>query len=376
MERHLGSDWLRHVIEAERILPAEISMASFHAAAYGEMLKQAICLENCSTIKGFARVRKSLRADLRNELRLHVFLQLEVASMFGRLGANVSIEEGVIPTAPVDVSASIGGVEMRVETFVVMADDQMKAGVMLSDRLSNELLRIMFEYDVMFNGSVSDELSEEDVDSLVAAAEQAARMAAEKRQTVAVAHPLSKLEVVDQSSAKQGTSFEMPGGTRKGWERTVRILQGKAKQSFESGSTWLRADILDGMWNLSQWAQGNLVAKTQSMASAVTNALEGVDGIHGVVLSNGAGTAFGGVIGETTWPSLGFRGLRRDLRAFLGRETLILPLRVGTEAEASLWYKIYNEESRWLDDSLRTYGFTPLESLTQVQELDVKKEET
>jgi hypothetical protein len=96
------------------------------------------------------------------------------------------------------------------------------------------------------------------------------------------------------------------------------------------------------------------------MAIAVTNALEGVEGIHGVVLSNGAGTAFGEVVGETAFPSLRFRGLRRDLRAFLGRETLILPLRDGTEAEASIWYEIYNEESNWFDDSLRNFRFMPL----------------
>ena len=376
MERHLGGDWLSHIINSEHALPSEISMASFHAAAYGEMLRQAVCLEECSSIQGFARVRKSLRADMRNELRLHVFLQLELASMLNRLGAIVSVEEGVVPTAPVDVSASLDGVEIKAETFVVMADDQMKAGVSLSERLSNDLLRIMFEYDVMFNGSISDELSEDDVGSLVTAAEKAARLSVEKRLTVVVDHRLSKLEVAEQSSAKQGTSFEMPGGTRKGWERTVRILQKKAKQSCGSGSTWLRADILDGMWNLSEWAQGNLVAKTRSMALAVTSALEGVEGIHGVVLSNGAGTAFGEVNGETTWPSLGCRGLRRDLRAFRARETLIVPLLAGVDIEASIWYRIYNEEGKWFDDSLRTFGFMPLESLMRVQALDTMEEKT
>ena len=115
------------------------------------------------------------------------------------------------------------------------------------------------------------------------------------------------------------------------------------------------------------------------MAIAVTNALEGVEGIHGVVqcFSTEPGPHSAELLVKLlSRPPLRFRGLRRDLRVFLGRETLILPLQDGTEAEASIWYEIYNEESNWFDDSLRNFGFMPLETLLRVQELNVKEEIT
>jgi hypothetical protein len=371
-EHHLGADWLGRVVESEGRPPPEVSGASYHAVAFAELLRHAIYLEIGNGLSGYARVRTPLRTDLREERRVHTMMQLEVAMLARACGAQVSLEDRTLtPNAPLDVFATFGNLNLAVETFAVLHDDTLKAGRELSDRVSQGLLGVMFQHNVHLVGDLTDELTDDVAASLISAVDAAAKTASENQVECGVAHPLSNLRVVPQVLAESGTGFSLSAGTGRGWERTVGILRRKADQARVSGATWLRVDLHDSMWQLTPWAQSPLPEKTRALASWVARALEGMEGVRGVVLSSGAVSALGTRLGETTWPGADVVGLRRDIDAFRGRETIIVPLTNGALEEAKIWFGLYNNEPMLLNNALAGFGFPPLSELAEFEPSDV-----
>jgi hypothetical protein len=58
-----------------------------------------------------------------------------------------------------------------------------------------------------------------------------------------------------------------------GWSRTASRLKQKAQQTEASGATWLRADLLNGIFWASEWAHSPLPDKTAAMAELIKSAL-------------------------------------------------------------------------------------------------------
>jgi len=224
--------------------------------AFTELVRLAIYLDVGREIPGYARVRNALRRDLREEIHLHASIQLEVAHLARAMGADVALEERTRSTSgPVDVRFTIQNVRLRVETKVVLHDDVLREGRELSDRVSATLHAIMFRHDVFLVGAVGEELAANNLASLTQAVEVAAVRAAADGVATRVEHDLAlDLKAIPHAQASSGMTFELPAGTGIGWERTVRILRTKAAQATAAGATWLRVDLLDGMWQLTPWA--------------------------------------------------------------------------------------------------------------------------
>jgi len=367
LERHLGSDWLARSYAAEGGVLPEVAAAGHFAIAYAELLRIAGYLERAQGMPGFARVRTALRRDLRDDLRLHSLLQLEVGVLAASNGAQAAFEQvSVNGRTPIDVRLTSDECSLGIETFVVLPDDQMKAGRDLADRLSEELLRIRFRHDVYFVGRVSESLDEDVLPGIVAAVEEASCAASATGAEQRVDDPNVDLRVVPQALVESGMNFEMPAGTPKGWDRTTAILRKKADQTIAAGATWLRADLRDTMWQLSPWAQAPLPEKAIQLASAVRGALADKPEVRGVVLSSGVASALHFLSGETTLPRVPCLAMRRDLGGFRGRETVIIPLVEGAQVEADLWYGIYDPEPGWLDAELDHYGHPRLLDLAAV----------
>ena len=161
LEAHLGQSWLTKVRDRERRLPPEVSLSSFHALAYAELLVFAVSLELGRTLPGYAKVRKALATDLRDEARQHGLLQLELGMLGRSIGAEVAFETRDAPDVPpYDVRIALGNLTLRVEARVVLLDDPTRAGRELADRVGNELRRIGFRHHVTFAGSIGDGLTE------------------------------------------------------------------------------------------------------------------------------------------------------------------------------------------------------------------------
>jgi hypothetical protein len=363
LEAQMGTDWLERILENKRQLPPEVVAAPHYAVAYAALLRLAAHLKLGVAVPGFARLRKALTRDLRDELQLHVSLQLEVAHLALANDADVELEvTGRRHGAPLDVRVSFDDATLSVETFVVLNDDQMRAGRDLADEVSNMLHQITFRHDIHLVGEITEGLTNEVVPGLIEAIEAASVSAASKQLEQAVLHPVADLIAVPRALAQTGTGYSLPAGTGKGWDRTRSKLQTKARQALSSGATWLRVDLLDSTWQLTPWAQKPLGEKTHEMATAIRETLHRMDGIRGVVVSSGAATAMSQRTGESTRQPGGVFGLRRDLGSFFVRETIIVPL-ANAEEEAFFWVCLYDTEPRWLDGVLKHFGFPPLDAV-------------
>lgn len=359
LEEHLGPSWLAHVRRREYQLPPEVALSPFHAVAFAELLVFAVSLELGRTIRGFAKVRHVLAADLRDEARLHALLQLELAMLGRAADANVALEpRDARSYPPYDVRISLGNLTLRVEARVVLLDNPTRAGRELADRVGRELHRIEFQHHVTFAGSIGDGLTDGNAAGILAAIEEAAGRAAADQRPVMVVHPLTELRVVPQALAWPGSSYSMPAGGASGITRTLRILRGKAFQARKSGATWLRVDLLDGTWQFSSWAQQSLAEKTRLMAETLSASLADT-GLRGIVISSGTATTLTRLTGQSTRSGHAF-GLVRDLGSFRGRETIVVPLVDDAAAEAQAWVQLYDAEPSWLDGVLAEVGLPAL----------------
>ncbi len=111
------------------------------------------------------------------------------------------------------------------------------------------------------------------------------------------------------------------------------------------------------------WAQQPLAEKTRVMAETLTSELANT-GLRGVVVSSGNATTLARLTGQSTRSGHVF-GLVRDLGSFRGRETIVVPLVDGAEAEAQVWVQLYDAEPAWLDRALAEVGLPGLSVLCQ-----------
>jgi hypothetical protein len=247
LESQLSSDWLAKSIQREGSPPSEVTSASFHAVAYAELLTLAASLELGKQIPGMARIRSSLKTDFREESRRHAFAQIELAMLAMHSEVAVSLEKRLEVGSPqVDALLSKGSVVVPVEVRIVLLDESTRAGRHLADILSAGLMQLQFSGDVIFDGTIAEDITEDDVASLLAAAGAATTVAVDQSRSVRVEHPLTDLQAVPFTLAAPGTTLTIPAGTGPGIRRVSWILRSKVEQTAKSGATWLRVDLLDG----------------------------------------------------------------------------------------------------------------------------------
>jgi len=171
-----------------------------------------------------------------------------------------------------------------------------------------------------------------------------------------VDHPGSRVQVLPGGEVPAGTSFIGPIAAHRGWPRTVAKLREKAEQARLSGARWLRADVLDGLWQFTPWAQWPLPAKTQELAGATRAALGQVDWLDGVVLSSGLAVGQGQFTAESFRTDDGAMGLRRLVDPVRVREVIVIPIRPDGVDVASRWVELYGAEEGWLEWALNKVG--------------------
>jgi hypothetical protein len=88
LERRMGPDWLERYWEAAGHVPAEVNLGSGHVAAFGNLLDLALRFHVLDGVPGIGKVQR----DMRNDLRYHSALQLEVAALGKRAGFTPTLE--------------------------------------------------------------------------------------------------------------------------------------------------------------------------------------------------------------------------------------------------------------------------------------------
>jgi hypothetical protein len=357
----LGSDWMERVAQHEGSAPPELLLSPFHAVAFGEVLDFALRLRLLRDVEGMAVVRGDLKTDLRQQRRLHSRVVLDVAALALQRGHGVALEKRLASgLAPTDVIVTTPAGVLVSEVFAILTDQVMQEGMDYTDSLTREVRRICRANGVELDGRLQVVLTAEQTSIWLTQVEQTARLVKADGQLRVVDHEVGRVTVMSRIEAAQHkSSFAGPVVTGRGNDRLGAILRKKAEQAVAAGATWIRADVLDGLWQFTQWAGWSLHNKGEAIAREVRQALSPVEGIDGAVLSCGPAMAQGDFAGESTRLSEGGFAVRRTFPPCRVRETVVVLLRGEQESAADLWVALYDGEPDWLDWALKTVGLPP-----------------
>jgi hypothetical protein len=243
---------------------------------------------------------------------------------------------------------------LQVETFVILRDERSQEAARHWDWLKTQIRNIEWRSDAGISGDLGERLDRDASAELLRLIEAAAQAAVTTRQEQPVEFRGARLRVLPPGS----TTYQLRGGVEegKGWPRIEAKLAQKAAQAAAAGGGWLRADVLDGMWQFTPWARAGLRAQIDEIARLIQPVLGPVQGIEGVMLSSGALLAQGEFRGESARTEDGCYGLRRLLPAARVRETMIVPVTPRGRGQARIWRELYNAEEQWLDWALHLAG--------------------
>jgi hypothetical protein len=264
----------------------------------------------------------------------------------------VSVERRRQPgVPPVDVLFGTPVGLVAAEAKAILLDDLTRAGIAFSDTISDRLNQVRDGYDVEFDGQITVKLTGSELEMWHAQLAAAAAQVAADDQVRVVQHAAGTISVIPGRKA-DGAVFKGPLESGGGWPRVGSILRQKAEQAVHAGASWLRVDVMDGLWQFSPWARSSLPAKVSALAAATRRELSAVEGLAGAVISSGACQAQGIFREESCRGAKGEVGLRRLIPPMRVRETVVVPLCADDQPSAEMWIELYDSEPDWLDWAL------------------------
>lgn len=338
-----------------------LQFAFMHAGAFGELLDIALRLHLLNDVSGMARIRRDFVRDVKPERRLHTQLLLNVASLAVQCGQNVALEK-ILPLklAPTDVVLTNEVGIMGIEVFAVHMDARMQMGMIYSDRIDNELDHIRSKYGVEITGNLDSILTDLETQEWLELIEKFALRVNEDGKTRTIKYPSSSVTILLlKNSSDNEISFTGPLILGKTNFRLYEKLIEKAQQAVKAGATWIRVDVIDGLWQFTPWATWPIREKGEEMTKEITNILAKIVGLHGVVLSSGSTMCSATIDNKFVPLSGGGIAMATNLPLSRARETIIIPLHSGYENETALWSEMYSGESGWLDWALQKVGLPP-----------------
>lgn len=362
----LGEDWPRRWHARFGSLPAFLGDASSNAFAYGQLIETGLRLSSLGSMLRLRRVTREWSRHLEGIRFLHARLQLEVAALARGAGAAVEFETPIPEVSrPADVVITTGTGRLITECFCIY-NDQRTRGAMQYDRELGFRLTMMAEsLDVVVRGHWDIRLSAAEKEQLLSDAQATAENVSADGITRSVARPgIEFIFAPGPRPPGEALLLEGPDTRSAGWRRASGLIGGKARDwAAAPDPVWLRADLLDGTWLFSDWAQQDLPRKTEWMAALLAEAA-GDAGTAGIVVSCGQQIGPQAVT-EDYGGTGGIIGMRRRPDALRMRETIIVPLTPDAAAQASLWREMYDAEPRWLEQQLRAAslpGITAIEA--------------
>lgn len=360
MRLTLGEEWL-----AEGWVPPELALAFSHTIAFAQLLELALRLSSFREAPGAGVIRQGLRSNRTTERWRHVQLQLELAALAGAVGADAKFETRSEHGWPADVVLEHAHESVAFETFAVFTSDEWRAATGASDEISDRLFALELKHHlslvVDFQG---ENLSPKELESWLRGVEQAADLVVSDGREREVTSGQVRARLARNDSGPP-SSFRGPPITANPWRRIVRKLDAKREQvSANTDSVWLRVDLLEGMWQFSEWARAPLPEKLAVMRDYLRAEFTQAAGLAGIVVSSGAAWAQGRFDDEDAVADDGSIALRRNLRPLRVRETLIIPLRSSaTSGTVDLLRNAYTQEPESLDLAIREAGLGTLDEV-------------
>ncbi|HLI56330.1 MAG TPA: hypothetical protein VKY26_04760 [Actinomycetota bacterium] len=333
------------------------------------MLELALRLKLLEAVPGMGRVRADLARDPVGSRRAHTSLLLEVASLALRQGELVAVESKT-SGSPNPADILLAGA-LPVETFVILMDDAMRKNRAYSSQVGNQVIQIGLRHDVWISGKLAECLDAAETSTWLAVLEETAAQVEADGIERAVDHEAGSVRVTSLSRSHTASApFSGPDEVGRGWPRVASKLRDKAVQAQASGATWLRVDLMDGLWQFSPWGQSALPDKTEAIADWTRQALASAVGLNGVVVTCGSALAEGQFVADFYSGEAGVLGMRRIIDVWRVREAIIIPLAPRSLQDAGRWLALYDDEGLWLDWALERVGLPPAKDVTCFQPIN------
>ena len=350
----LGEDWLN--AEPAQI-PHEIALSFSHTLAFVELLELALRLDEFRDVPGCAVLRRNLKRDRRPDVWRHVELQLELAALAAAVGADVEFERGPEEGWPADVIATLNSASVPFEAFSVFKSQEWREAEQESDAIGNRLLAAQIQHNVSigadFHGRI---LAPDELEDWLQRLETAAKDVARDGELRTVAVGVASAEIAP-ANREFPSRFSGPPIVFNGWQRMLGKLEQKSRQTAANPEgVWLRVDVLDGLWQFTEWARYDLSQKLLVMEGYLSQAFAEVVSVVGFIVSTGAAMAQGTFANEALESDRGSVALRRNLAPLRVRETLIVPISNRGLDHVELLATAYAAEPNSLDRSLELFG--------------------
>jgi hypothetical protein len=361
LEETLGPHWPEDLLESTGSVPSVV-FGYAYAYEFARLLELALRLTILRSTPGYGAVRRDLRRDHRHERRHHSTIQLEVAALAARLGLDPSMEVATIAGGPADVLFNAPNGPIVAEARVVLRDASSRAAEADWERFTAALLILEANHRTTFGGGLDFIPTDRELDELLAGLDEVARQVSSDGEPRTFRNQAGVIEVVPDSRASEVT-LRGPRQASNGWPRIASVLREKAAQALRTNATWLRVDVLDGLWQLTEWSRSGLAEKTERLSSAVSEVLVS-SGLNGAILTSGAALVVDAVQEITFDVADGAIGLRRVVQPIRARETVIIPLRRDAKWQAGVWRDLYESEPDWLRWALAECGLPSLDEVT------------
>jgi hypothetical protein len=364
LEELLGRGWAGRTRRATGWLPGEMTLAAFHRAALPQLLAIATRLDRFREVPGFAAMLRELRRNPSSARWRHTLLQLEVARAAAAVGATCGLEPPVDEDGRLaDVVVHTSDGSFLVETTTVFLDDQSRRSHDYERQLGNYLRSIEVRHGISTLTRLDAHLPADETQAWLADVEAAAGLIRAQGEPIEVTSAAGVIVVTRQPPSAGTPVFTGVALTQDGLRRFVRTLRGKARQSAGAQPAWLRVDVVDGLWQLTDWAYRPLAAKLDLLSQQIATALNDYGHLLGIAVSSGPLVDRHGAVGESAGRLGGRAALRRILSSGQVREILFVPLRPDAARSAELLTEAYNAEPEWLDVDLADRGLATLSEL-------------
>jgi hypothetical protein len=367
MSELLGPDWLSKQYDRNGSVPGEVLQFAFHTAALPQFLAIFTRLRAAVGEPTFAPILAGLRRGVTLSDWRHALLQLEV----GRAATAAGIGHSFEPEIPGSYSKADVSLEfadsriIHVETTTLrkwqhdIDTDQyenqlQKALAAIAQRLS---LNVLAELHGRLDGHETTEW----LAQIAGAAEGVAATGASRL----VESEAGWVKIQAEDPPPNTNLFNGIVRTGDSWLHLARVVRGKARQSAGPVPTWIRVDVLDGLFQFTPWAQLAGVERVATMAAALKSELVSAHHLQGVICSSGLAVSLGAtdhLVQEYLDATEHGVALRRLLGSHLARETVIVPLKGEPSEMVKAWTQVYSMERSWLDEDLAAAGLPPITS--------------
>ena len=365
LDEFLGRDWPELAWRSFGLLPVPLGYAAGHVVAYAQILELALRLRLLRDVEGWGDVRRDLRQDRRSERALHVSVQLETAASGLRLGWPVRLEPpGSTDGKPADVCfdgpAGLTTAEAKALLPSASADAHHRGVDAAIGRLTIEAAA----RGLILGGELDVIPTDNDIAAVLAWMTDAAGFVRAGGTLPAFSQAGFNL-CLTRSDDPNPPGLRGPRFAEDLLGRLLDQLRHKGRQAAAAGASWLRVDVLTGLWRFTTWGRLPLPAKLAQLSQEVRAALADRRSpqLHGVVLCSAAGLHLGDVAVEQTRLDDGLLGLRQAVLPQRARECLVISLAPDGHREAEDWSTLLDARAAWLPWALAQADLPDLERI-------------